>query len=273
MKGSNVVSSQDNQSHRLYIPERQKNKETILVLQCIEKEEEEEDDFRVRQTQEKEKKMWLRLAVSPMHVDVLDCARPITQQTRDGEEMWMFLCCIQENISPDRIERKRNECEQRCCTKYQTRERLSLSLSLLVGLVVTPVAHPQDVCKGKEEEENLVCVLDDMSQKKTEIKMERKKEKKYPSANETRRRRVIRLQRRALLLLCNIIHRQKSKLSLNSSFSTKIYFLKRMKFQTKIIYYELVYKKNWRIADIVKEKKKSKSVGREISHLGTRNEI
>jgi hypothetical protein len=31
-----------------------------------------------------------------------------------------------------------------------------------------------------------------------------------------------------------------------------------MKFQTKIIYYELVYKKNWRIADIVKEKKKSK---------------
>jgi hypothetical protein len=37
--------------------------------------------------------------------------------------------------------------------------RETLSLSLLVGLVVTPVAHPQDVCKGKEEEEKpCVCV-------------------------------------------------------------------------------------------------------------------
>lgn len=83
-------------------------------------------------SREKEKKMWLRLAVSPMHVDVLDCARPFTQQTRDGEEMWMFLCCIQENISLDRIERKRNECEQhhRGAVQNIRHERDSLSLSL-----------------------------------------------------------------------------------------------------------------------------------------------
>ena len=47
--------------------------------------------------------------------------------------------------------------------------RDSLSLSLLVGwLVTTPVAHPQDVCKGKEEEKTL-CVLDDVSQKEKKI--------------------------------------------------------------------------------------------------------